>query len=105
MQVCRMRGTLRRRNELRISLTEASPSHAMMVQFPVLLAVAVLAALIGTFPAAGQTNVCRPWCVIYTGGVLGGATNCGFTSYQQCTWTAQGLKILRAERRLPTGKL
>jgi hypothetical protein len=62
----------------------------MIVQFPILLAVAVLAALIGTFPAAGQTSVCRPWCVIYTGGTLGGATNCGFTSYEQCSWTAQG---------------
>jgi hypothetical protein len=60
------------------------------VQFPILLAVAGLAALIGTFPAAGETSVCRPWCVIYTGGTLGGATNCGFTSYEQCSWTAQG---------------
>jgi hypothetical protein len=42
----------------------------MIVQFPILLAVAMLAALIGTFPAAGQTSVCRPWCVIYTGGTL-----------------------------------
>lgn len=30
-----------------------------------------------------------PWCVIY-GGDGGGAMNCGFTTYEQCTATAGG---------------
>jgi Protein of unknown function (DUF3551) len=38
---------------------------------------------------AGPTvaEVYRPWCVQYSGS-RSGATNCGFTSYQQCRMTA-----------------
>jgi hypothetical protein len=36
-------------------------------------------------PAAAQAN--RPWCAQYYGS-LGGGTNCGFTSYEQCMMTA-----------------
>jgi hypothetical protein len=36
-------------------------------------------------PAAAQAN--RPWCAQYYGS-LGGGTNCGFTSYDQCMMTA-----------------
>ncbi len=36
-------------------------------------------------PAAGEPH--RPWCVQYLGG-RNGATNCGFTSYEQCMMTA-----------------
>jgi hypothetical protein len=32
-----------------------------------------------------------PWCAIYSGGSMGGATNCGFVSYDQCMATARGL--------------
>jgi Protein of unknown function (DUF3551) len=31
-----------------------------------------------------------PWCVGYDGGEGGGATNCGFSTYQQCLATATG---------------
>ncbi len=32
-----------------------------------------------------------PWCAIYSGGMGGGGTNCGFTTFQQCMDTARGL--------------
>jgi len=32
-----------------------------------------------------------PWCAIYSGGMGGGGTNCGFTTFQQCMETARGL--------------
>ncbi len=32
-----------------------------------------------------------PWCAIYSGGAVGGGTNCGFVSYEQCMATARGL--------------
>ena len=54
------------------------------------LAIAALAPIIDASPASAQTNICRPWCVQY-GGVLDGATNCGFISYEQCLRTADGL--------------
>ena len=31
-----------------------------------------------------------PWCVVYDGGEGGGATNCGFQTYQQCLATSTG---------------
>ena len=32
-----------------------------------------------------------PWCAIYSGGMGGGGTNCGFTTFEQCMETARGL--------------
>jgi Protein of unknown function (DUF3551) len=32
-----------------------------------------------------------PWCALYNGGGVGGETNCGFVSYEQCMATANGL--------------
>jgi Protein of unknown function (DUF3551) len=32
-----------------------------------------------------------PWCAIYSGGMGGDGTNCGFTTFQQCMDTARGL--------------
>jgi hypothetical protein len=32
-----------------------------------------------------------PWCAIYNGGPLGGARNCGFTTFQQCQATVSGI--------------
>jgi Protein of unknown function (DUF3551) len=49
------------------------------------LALSSLAA-IDARPAAAQNY--RPWCAQYTG--RSGATNCGFTSYEQCMMTARG---------------
>jgi hypothetical protein len=44
-------------------------------------------------PAAAEAAPCRPWCVYYAGRDGGGGTNCGFISYEQCKWTAQGSDI------------
>jgi len=32
-----------------------------------------------------------PWCAFYSGRGFGGATNCGFTSFQQCMATVSGI--------------
>lgn len=48
--------------------------------------VAVTAALA---PVASAQNY--PWCALYNGGGVGGGTNCGFVSYEQCMATANGL--------------
>ncbi len=32
-----------------------------------------------------------PWCAQYSGGGMGGATNCGFTTFQQCLDTVRGI--------------
>ena len=37
-----------------------------------------------------------PWCAQY-GATFGGATNCGFTTFQQCLATLSGMGGLRAE--------
>ena len=39
-------------------------------------------------PAEAQNY---PWCAIYSGGMGGGGTNCGFVTFQQCMETARGL--------------
>jgi hypothetical protein len=35
-----------------------------------------------------------PWCAIYSGGAVGGGTNCGFITFEQCMETARGLGSL-----------
>jgi hypothetical protein len=54
-----------------------------------LFALAVIgAASAFSVPARAQNY---PWCAIYNGGAVGGGTNCGFVSYEQCMATARGL--------------
>lgn len=55
-------------------------NHAALI----VLALASLTA-IDARPAAAE--IYRPWCVEYFGS-RSGATNCGFTSYEQCMMTA-----------------
>jgi uncharacterized protein DUF3551 len=33
----------------------------------------------------------RPWCAYYSGAQFGGASNCGFSTYQQCLATISGI--------------
>jgi hypothetical protein len=56
---------------------------------PMLCAVAIAAATsIFGAPAHAQNY---PWCAQYSDGPLGGATNCGFVSFQQCLATDTGI--------------
>lgn len=48
-----------------------------------MLALFAAAATLAT-PARAQNY---PWCAIYSGGAVGGGTNCGFVSYEQCMAT------------------
>jgi hypothetical protein len=35
-----------------------------------------------------------PWCAIYSGAAVGGGTNCGFVTFDQCMETVRGLGSL-----------
>jgi Protein of unknown function (DUF3551) len=55
----------------------------------------ILLCLLGLFivasaiaPAQAQNY---PWCAYYSGRGFGGASNCGFTSFQQCMATVSGI--------------
>ncbi|MGN6747337.1 MAG: DUF3551 domain-containing protein [Xanthobacteraceae bacterium] len=54
-----------------------------------MLALGFFAATAALAPPAGAQNY--PWCAIYNGGGVGGGTNCGFVTYEQCMATASGL--------------
>jgi hypothetical protein len=58
----------------------------MKLSLSTLALIAAAAALVT--PARAQNY---PWCAIYSGGAVGGGTNCGFVSYEQCMATARGL--------------
>ncbi len=51
-------------------------------------ALGFIAAALFAGPAKAQNY---PWCAIYSGSAVGGGTNCGFVSYEQCMATARGL--------------
>jgi hypothetical protein len=53
------------------------------------LALLTLAAWLDARPSAAQTFRHYPWCLDYNG-IDGGATNCGFVTYQQCMATRMG---------------
>ena len=54
------------------------------------LVVLVFSSLIAIDARPTTAEIYRPWCVQYQGSRDGGATNCGFTSYEQCMMTARG---------------
>jgi hypothetical protein len=48
--------------------------------------------VIGIAAAGGDAHAQNyPWCAEYGGGDMGGATNCGFTTYEQCMATLGGM--------------
>jgi Protein of unknown function (DUF3551) len=51
------------------------------------LSVAVVTVFVGARAEAQN----YPWCALYSGGRGGGATNCGFTTFQQCLDTVSGI--------------
>lgn len=51
------------------------------------LGILALTASIGTRAEAQN----YPWCADYAGGVMGGARNCGFSTYEQCAATVSGI--------------
>jgi hypothetical protein len=54
-----------------------------------LIALATLAASLGLATAA-SAEIYYPWCARY-GGDMGGASNCGFSTYEQCMATVSGV--------------
>ncbi len=50
---------------------------------------AVLVGIAGISTHADAQNY--PWCAYYGGGDMGGGTNCGFTTYDQCMTTVSGI--------------
>lgn len=41
-------------------------------------------------PAAGMADPYQ-WCAVYSGGMGGGGTNCGFVTIEQCRATVSGI--------------
>jgi len=54
-----------------------------------LLAISALLILAGASQPAAAVEY--PWCAVYGGWGLGGARNCGFTSFAQCQATISGV--------------
>ncbi len=50
---------------------------------------AVLIGITGVSTHADAQNY--PWCAYYGGGDMGGGTNCGFTTFDQCMATVSGI--------------
>jgi hypothetical protein len=58
-----------------------------LMRFALLLAALTAPALA---PSAARANIEYPWCAAY-GGTMGGASNCGFTTWEQCMATVSGI--------------
>lgn len=69
-----------------------------------LFASALLAGIVATSTHADAQNY--PWCAHYSGRG-GGATNCGFTTFDQCMATVSGIGglCLRNTQYVPTGAI
>jgi hypothetical protein len=52
-----------------------------------LLTVLAATAAVGTRAQAQN----YPWCAYYGGGDMGGGSNCGFTTFEQCMATVSGI--------------
>ena len=53
----------------------------------------IVVALVGPAlfaPSAARANIEYPWCAVY-GGRAGGASNCGFSTWDQCMATVSGI--------------
>jgi hypothetical protein len=55
-----------------------------------LFVLGICACVVGIGTRAEAQNY--PWCAIYSD--MGGGTNCGFTTFQQCMETARGMGSL-----------
>lgn len=57
------------------------------------IAFAALLALVALFAAApsARAQIYYPWCAVYSGGMGGGGTNCGFSTIEQCRATVSGV--------------
>lgn len=59
-----------------------------LIQLATILAAIAAPALLAASPA--RANIEYPWCAAY-GGDMGGASNCGFTTWEQCMATVSGI--------------
>ena len=57
------------------------------------LSLLLLAMTIGAISAAGTPAFAQnyPWCAVYSGRGMGGASNCGFSSFEQCMANVSGI--------------
>ena len=68
------------------------------------MAVTLAALAVSGSRASAQNYVGGSWCAYYGGGPLGGATNCGFYSYEQCMATLSGTGGMCARNQFYTGR-
>lgn len=55
------------------------------------------------FSASAANADSYRWCAIYSGGIGGGGSNCGFVTLEQCRATVSGIGGFCAENRFYTG--
>lgn len=52
----------------------------------------ILAIALGAAALSGNAKAQNyPWCALYGGGDKGGASNCGFVTFEQCLTTLSGM--------------
>jgi hypothetical protein len=52
----------------------------------------MLALALGAATLGGSANAQNyPWCAVYGGADTGGASNCGFTTFEQCEISRHGM--------------
>ena len=51
----------------------------------------ILAAIAAMSATPAQAAIEYPWCAQYGGGEMGGGTNCGFSTLEQCRATVSGI--------------
>ena len=53
-------------------------------------AAAIVALTLASSVTTSQALIIYPWCAHYSGRNMGGAANCGFTTFAQCMATVSG---------------
>jgi len=54
-------------------------------------AITVIATILAGLSLSASGAQAAPWCAQFSGAGVGGATNCGFCSFQQCLQTVHGI--------------
>jgi hypothetical protein len=64
---------------------------AMRIRTIVLATLALSTAVLAQTPASALPYDPDPWCAVYGGRFGGGASNCGFSTWNQCMATVSGI--------------
>src|SRR5262245_53738112 len=77
-------------DELCRRLQNQERNFAMRIRTTVFAMLALSTAVLAQTPASALPYDPYPWCAVY-GGRMGGASNCGFSTWNQCMATVSGI--------------